>query len=185
MNNLAQTKLEIERLARLIEAGPELLPTYGFSDGSGRPHVEVDASGYHYVESERGHEFDRWTTQELDELLFAVFRSVTFQMATEYELRHRVADKEPRRVIFPRQIELMSILSAKWAERLSIEKEKIVRLFPFDDNAHLRAVLTKELRDQGHSPEDAWRIACEKYPNPTRGTIEDGKHLRLELRKMH
>lgn len=185
MKNLAEIKLEIERLSKLVHAGQELLPSYGYSDGSGRPHIEVDASGYHYVESERGHEFDRWSTKELDELLYAVFRSVTFQMACEYELRHRVPEKESRRVIFLRQIGLMSTLSEKWAERLSREQEKIVRLFPFDDNAHVRAVLTKGLRDQGHSPEDASRIACEKYPEPARGTIKDGRELRLVLRKTH
>jgi len=185
MKNLVEIKLEIERLAGLVAAGQELLPSYGYSDGSGRPHIEVDVRGYHYVESERGHEFDRWTTEDLDDLLYAVFRSVTFQIACEYELRHRVPEKEPRRMIFPQQIGLMSTLSAKWAERLSREKEKIVSLFPFDDNAHVRAVMTKGLRDQGHSPEDAWRIACEKYPEPARGTIEDGRNLRLELRKTH
>ncbi len=183
MKNLAKIKLEIKRLAKLVDAGQELLPSYGYSEGTGRPHIEVDASGYHYVESERGEEFDRWTTEELDELLYAVFSSVTFSMACTYELRHGVPEEESRRVIFARQIELMSTLSAKWAERLSREIEKIVRLFPFDDNSHARAVLTKGLRDQGHSPEDAWRIACEKYPEVASGTMEDGRALELELRK--
>ena len=185
MKNLTEIKLEIGRLAGLVDAGEELLPSCGHSEGSGRPHIEVDASGYHYIESERGHEFDRWTTRELDELLYAVFRSVTFQMACEYELRHRVPEQDSRRQIFSRQIGLMSTLSAKWSERLSREKEKIIGLFPFDDNAHVRAVLSKALRDQGRSPKDANLIACEKYPRPIGGTIEDGKKLRLELKKIH
>src|SRR4051812_8238508 len=110
MKTLAEIKLEIERLARLIDAGQELLPTCGYSEESRRPHIEVDASCYHWIASDRGHEFDRWTTGDLDELLYAVFSSVTFQMACEYELRHRVPEQESRRLTFPRQIGLMSDL---------------------------------------------------------------------------
>ena len=40
--------------------------------------------------------------------------------------------------------------------------------YPFDDDASIRATLTKELRDQGHTPDDAWRIAREKYAEPSR-----------------
>jgi hypothetical protein len=183
MKNLDEIKSEVERRARLIDASHSRLPTYGHSNGLGDPHIEVDACDYHYVEAERGHEFDRWTTQEFEVLLYAVFRSVTFQMACDYEVKHRVLGQNFRRILFQRQIELMSALSPEWAERLSNEKERTLELFPFDDNSDARVALSKELRGQGYPKEIAWRNASEKYPSPVRGTIEDGKKLQLELRK--
>ena len=183
MKNLGEIEVEIERLAATIAADQSMLPTYGYSDGSERPHIEVDARGYHYVTAERGHEFDRWTTSELDTLLYAVFRSVTFDMASRYELHHRVAGRDSRRLLFQRQTELISVLSPSWAERVSTEKAKLLKIFPFDDYSGERAALTKRLRDQGHAANEAWRIACEKYPEPGNGTLEDGRRLQLELRK--
>ena len=106
MMGLDQIKKETERLARLIDAGESLLPTYGYSDGTGKPHVEIDSSGYHYVQTERGQEFDRWTTLDFDELLYAIFRTVSFEMASNFEVQHPVAKQDPRRLLFQRQIEL-------------------------------------------------------------------------------
>lgn len=185
MNELEQIKRQVERLAVLIGARGDQLPTYGHSEQTGRPHIEVNVRGYHYVTAERGRESGRWTTSDLDELLYEVFRSVTFRMASEYELQHRFAEQDCRRLIFEKQIELISALSLVWAGRLSNEKEKILELYPFDDAGQLRATLTKELRDRGQSAEDSWWTACKKYPLPSRGSIEDGRKLMLELRKLN
>jgi hypothetical protein len=182
MLDLAQIEEEIGRLADLIDASQAVLPTYGFSDGNGRPHIEVDERGYHYVSTERGHEFDRWTTQRADVLLYAVFRSVTFELASKYELEHRVAHRDARRLLFQKQIEIMSVLSETWATRLSTEKEQLLQLFPYDDQSSERATLAKSLRDQGFSPSDASRLANERFPSPSRGTLEDGSRLRVEQR---
>jgi hypothetical protein len=185
MKNLEEISVEIQHLARLIEADQKMLPTYGYSDGSGRPHIEVDDRGYHYVNAERGHEFDRLTTEEIDELLYAVFQSVTFELACKYELRHRVPDKDSRRLLFLQQIELISVLSLRWAVRRSEEQAKLLGLFPFDDSSRARAIFTKQLRDQGHSPEEACRIACERYPDAGSGraTVEYLRELQREARK--
>jgi hypothetical protein len=163
----AAVKAEIDRLASSIGASQaESLPTYGYSEQSGRPHVEVDELGYHYVVAERGEEFERFTTQNLDELLYWVFESVTHTLAGEYGLQHRVEGQDSRRLIFQRQTELLLLLSTSWAERNSDERNKILHEHPFDDSGTARAILTKELLGQGHSTGDAWRIASEKYPVP-------------------
>lgn len=181
MYALGQIKSHVEHLAVLIGARGDQLPTYGHSEQTGRPHIEVDIRGYHYVAAEGGSEFHRWTTHDLDALLYAVFRSVTFAMASEYELHHRIAEQDYRRLIFKKQIELISVLSLDWGGRLSHEQDKILELYPFDDAAQLRAALAKQLRDQGQSGEDSWRAACEKYPVPPRGSVEDGRQLMLQL----
>jgi hypothetical protein len=183
MKSLGEIEAEVERLAAMIGAGKGMLPTYGSSNGTGTPHIEVDARLYHYVSAERGAEFDRWSTADLDELLYAVFRSVTFDMACKYELHHRIAGQDFRRMLFEKQMELMSVLSQGWAGRLSREKKKLLEVFPFDDAATTRAELAKQLRNQGNSAEEAWRAACEKYPEPARGSVEDGRKLELQFRK--
>ena len=165
---LKQIESEVERLALRIGASNNVLPTFGFSEQFGRPHIEVDGSGYHYVVAERGEELKRLTTQSLDDLLYNVFQSVTFTLAVAYELKHRIESQDCRRIMFQQQIELLSALSPEWARRSELEHIQILRDNPFDDDASVRARLTKELRDQGHTPEDAWRLACNKYPEPGR-----------------
>lgn len=163
---LSEIETEIARLAGRIDASGYVLPTYGHSEDGARPHIEVDAGGYHYVIVERGQELKRLTTSDPDELLFQVFEGVTFSLACEYELAHRVESQDSRRTLFRRQIELLSMLHPHWGEREAQRHALILRQHPFDDNASIRASLTKSYREQGYSPEEAWLLACAQYPLP-------------------
>jgi hypothetical protein len=180
MKQLPEIKVEIERLAKLIDAHDSELPTYGASEQSGRPHIEVDNHGYHYVVAERGHELSRLTTQELDRLLYAAFKSVTSQLSFKYEVRHRVEEQDSRRAAFQRQIALLSALPNNWAERRSTEISEILQDHPFDDNSGPRATLSRQLREQGLSPEEIWQIAREKYPAPERWTLDSTGRMKRE-----
>ena len=153
-------------MAALINASRNILPTYGHSDDGARPHIEVDARGYHYVVVERGQELKRLTTSDMDELLFHVFESVTFSLANKYELAHRIEYRDSRRILFQKQVELLSMLSMHWGEREARNHEQTLQEHPFDDYASVRATLTKAYRDRGYSPEDACRMARERYPLP-------------------
>ena len=163
---LSQVKYKVEQMAKIIGASKGALPTFGHSEHSGRPHVEVDSNGYHYVVAERGQEYQRHTTADLDKLLYDVFQKVTSELASKFELQHRVDNKDSRRIMFERQEELLSQLNPAWGERRKREHEQILKHHPFDDYASLRARLSKELRDQGKSAEVAWKMACERYPLP-------------------
>lgn len=175
MKQLAEIKAEVERLASLIEVDATYLPTFGLSEQSGRPHIDVDAHGYHYIHAERGSEFARMTTQDLDELLYTALSGATFWMGVRYELRHRVVGQDCRRVMFQRQIELLTAVSPAWAQRRSAEIAGILSEHPLDDRAIERARLTRELREQGHAPEEASQMALERYPRPTEpGKPESG-----------
>jgi hypothetical protein len=153
MKRLHELKVEIESLAGLIDAHEEQLPTYGFSEQSGRPHIEIDDRGYHYIAAERGHEFSRMTTRDLDQFLYAVFKTVTSEMSFSYELRHRIVGQDSRRLAFQKQIELLTVFRNNWAERRSTEISGILNDHPFDDNNSPRATLSKQLREQGRSPD--------------------------------
>ncbi len=166
MKQLHEIKLEIERLGGLIGAHKEQLPTYGVSEQSGRPHIEIDDRGYHYVAAERGHEFSRMTTRELDQLLYTVFKAVTSELSFSYELRHRIECHDSRRLAFQKQIELLTVFRNNWAERRSTEITGILNDHPLDDNSSARATLSRQLREQGRSPGEAHQISSEKYPAP-------------------
>lgn len=133
---LDDIRAEIERRAAAIGAlGRESLPTYGRSADCARPHIEVNRRGYHFVVVERGEELTRKTTSDLDALLFEVFQTVTFELACEYELAHRVEREDCRRLIFRRQVELLSKVSAKWGERRAQAHEQILKDHPFHDTS--------------------------------------------------
>ena len=57
-------------MANTIGAPANRLPTFGRSEQSGRPHIEVDPVGYHYIIAERGQELERRITFDLDDLLY-------------------------------------------------------------------------------------------------------------------
>jgi hypothetical protein len=124
---------KITALAQIIAAPGSSLPTYGFSDQFARPHIEVDARGYHYVVAERGSEIQRHTSTDLDEILYDVFQGVTFEMACDYELAHRVDGRDFRRILFDQQVALLDRLSPAWAERRSREHAQILQEYPFSD----------------------------------------------------
>jgi hypothetical protein len=156
MEALTGIKNEVDRLAARIGATGSVLPTYGHTEDLARPHIEVDSRGYHYVVVERGQELERWTTRDLDDLLFRVFSSITFSLAFEYEAAHRGEPQDCRRVGFQRQVELLAQLSKGWAEREAENHERILREHPFDDIAVVRAQLSYEMTQAGHAPEVAW-----------------------------
>ncbi len=186
MKSLDEIEAEVDRIAALIGADHGLLPTLWLLEPNGHfSHIsKMRASAITTFQLSGGTELDRWTTPDPDELLHAVFRSVTFVMASEFELHHRIAEQDSRRRLFEKQIELISILSAGWARRLSMEKERLLKIFTFDDAAGMRVALTRELRDQGRPGEEAWRIACEKYPHLRAGASRMCGNLLRQLREL-
>ena len=163
---LPEIKAKVDQLAKIISAQQDILPTYGYSNQTGHPHIEIGSQGYYYLVLERDTVCDRLITTDIDELLYKIFANVTFELAHKYELVHRIQNQDSRRISFQKQVELLSMLSSQWGERESREHEQILQRHPFDDYASVRATLTKELREQGKSDEVAWKMACEKYPLP-------------------
>lgn len=161
---LSEIKVELEQRAKTLGISERGLPTYGFTEHTARPHIEVDGMGYHYVVVERGVELHRFTTPELDELCYKVFSDITFGMASDYEFKHRIEDQDCRRIIFAHQVELLAQLSPKWAQREAQRHQRILIQFPFDDLAGLRATFCRELREQGSSQEAAEAEAYRRYP---------------------
>jgi len=156
----------VNRLAKKINASENLLPTYGSSADFAHPHIEVNSQGLHWVVIERGMETQRKTTNDPHELLYWIFEAVTSEMAMEFELKNRIESQDFRRIYFQKQEELLGELDSSWKKTKVQHHEAVLRKYPYDDNVLLRLEFYKELKARGHSPEEADRIADEKYPRP-------------------
>tara|TARA_R110000850_G_scaffold76313_1_gene165701 strand:- start:312 stop:818 length:507 start_codon:yes stop_codon:yes gene_type:complete len=160
-----EIKTIVSQLAESINAPLYLLPTYCNPNGDATPDIEVDNSGvYHYVISERGIEVERRSTSELNDLMYWIFASVTFNMACDYELKNRIEGKDSRRILFAKQEELLGKLNIEWQKRERKEHQSILSKYPFDDLAGLRATYCVELRAKGISESKINKLAYEKYP---------------------
>lgn len=163
--SLADIQKRVVELAARIGAPEHLLPTYGYTRDFAYPHIEIAEGGtLHYVVVERGQEIERRTTDTLDTLLYWIFSGVTFSMACDYEVNHRIEDKDCRRMIFEKQEEWLGILNDAWREKELNEHEAIVKHYPFDDLAGLRAAYCRQLRKQGYSEDQIKELAYKKYP---------------------
>ncbi len=99
----------------------------------GTPHVEVVGGKYHYVVTERGREFERRVTESEDEILYWLVSDLVFDLATKYELEHRVPGRDSRRLLFAKEIELMERVNPEWAERTRQKIRNILKEYPYRD----------------------------------------------------
>ena len=125
-STLDELKVRIDELARKINAPHDLLPTYGYSIDGAHPHIELTDGQLYYIIVERGEELKRVLLKNTNDLFFAVFRDVTFSMAVDFEMRHRIQEEDCRRQIFAKQKELMGALQGKWKEMIEKRTSGIV-----------------------------------------------------------
>ncbi|MEM7552119.1 MAG: Imm63 family immunity protein [Bacteroidota bacterium] len=163
---LYEIENKVRSLATAINANRGLLPTYGYSMDFAHPHIETDHRGLHYVIVERGNESSRKTTNDIDELLFWIFESITFSISTEFELKHRDESRDCRRIIFSKQEELLDKINPKWKQRALKKHQEVLKQNPFDDLAGLRVTYSGKLRTNGFSELEIKRLVLEKYPDP-------------------
>ena len=98
----------------------------------GSPHVEYEGPELHYVVTERGQEFERRKTRDPDEMLYWFISDLTWSMASDWELAHRVKGEDFRRQLFRKDIELLSTINEDWASRKRTKYEKLLgEPYPF------------------------------------------------------
>ncbi len=172
--NLRTIRSKVNHLAGLVGASESQLPTFGPKGEDSRHHVEVTGGELHYVFVERGEEKSRFSTYDIDELLYVVLRDATAEIASKYELAHRVPDEDTRRQRFQKHEDLLALLSPAWAERRRAEHNEILRQSPYDDAWPARTRLFDELRAKGYAHDPAWALAVDSYPLPVSCPSEGG-----------
>ena len=120
MDDITALKSRMVALAREIELPDHLLPTFGYSEQNGRPHIELRDGEFHLVTEERGREYERFTTSSLDDLLYRVFRDATYSTAAA-RLRVSQLTSSSRRAILHDQVALLERLNPQWATRREAE----------------------------------------------------------------
>ena len=97
-------------ILKLIDGDESCLPAINILRDGAEPYIEITCDGYEYLCMERGAEIFRKIPIDVNELMYFVFSDVTFFMTV----------KNPAESRRGRQIELLSKLSSKWAERFKL-----------------------------------------------------------------
>ena len=80
---LPQIEGKVREFTHIIHAPEDLIPTFGFSNESGLPHIEINSDTYCLVVSENGKQISKKSTKDPDELLFMIMHTITLSMACE------------------------------------------------------------------------------------------------------
>ena len=59
--------------------------------------------------------------------------NIVFDLACNYELKHRISGQDFRRLLFSKKIELMQKVNPQWAEKKKQEIKNILAEHPYDD----------------------------------------------------
>jgi len=86
---------------------------------------------YHYVSMERGNEIKHYTSNDSFEILYYIFKDITFRLAQDYELHHRLSGEDSRKIIFNKQLELLEKIHKKYRELRELEIDKILDKYPY------------------------------------------------------
>lgn len=132
--SISTIRKRVREYGKKINAPSHLLSVRASSDGFGTPHIEIDENGYNYVVSERGEEFERRKTKDVDKLLYWILNSIVFIMASDFELKNRKENEDFRRQLFAKEIELMVQIDSKFAQWKKEELDKVLEEYPFDDD---------------------------------------------------
>jgi Immunity protein 63 len=163
--SLDDIKKIVDDFALKINVPSNLLPSYGQQTWDAHPYIEVNNLGFmFYIISERGQEYERKMTDKIDNLLYWIFANVTFSMASDYEQKNRIVDKDCRRIMFAKQEELLGQLNENWRFKENAEHQSILKRHPWDDLAGLRATYCGQLRKQGLTETEIYKLAYAKYP---------------------
>ena len=165
-SSLADIQQKAIDYAAIINAPQELLPTYENSRDEFVPNIALDTNGQlRYEIYERGQLITNEFATDEDDLLYYIFRDISFSMAVRYEVHNRNPRQDWRRMLFAKQAELLGQLSPAWKQRVEKEKEAILKTHPFDDNSTQRLDLFDKLMKAGKTYEQAMSEANKKFPN--------------------
>lgn len=130
--SLEEIGARLAAIARTLGAAANTIPTLGRSRDFAHPHIEVDTA-YHYVVVERGEEYERLTTADLDILLYRAAAGMAFTAACDWAASRPRRGEDFRRRMFARRVELLGRLSPAWAERAREEIREILARAPYVD----------------------------------------------------
>lgn len=127
-------KNRIKLMSEIIEAKPSYLPSIEITRYDGHPFIREIQGFYHYIILERNEEIKRLIFHDTDELLYEIFKDVSFKMGLDFELDNRIDNQDSRRLIFEKQEELLFKLNKNWGNRIKDKHKEILSSFPYKDS---------------------------------------------------
>lgn len=137
MNSIEYIQKEVRSIGNVLCG--EGKPSYLFSVASapthsGAPHVEIVGNEYHLVVTERGSEFERQKTSDIDELLYWIVSDDVSQLARDWELECRIENQDSRRLWFSKEVEILQTINPEWAKKKEQDQKVVLNKHPFNDN---------------------------------------------------
>lgn len=97
----------------------------------------ADVDGYHYCYTEKGKISMHKITKDFFELSFWVINDQIFSMALDYESKHRTKGKDPRRLLFDKELQLFAIMGEEYKKKAENEIDSILFGAPYQDHLFL------------------------------------------------
>lgn len=132
---LEEVKQKVYSLCKKIDLdiNSNLLPMFSesehiFSEGAS---IYVSNSKYYYVIMERGKINKKYERENLDDILYPLFESITFSLACDYELKHRRDNEDSRKQIWEKQLKLLGKIDVHFEENCEKEIKSILEIAPY------------------------------------------------------
>jgi hypothetical protein len=101
--------------------------------GDATPNIEYNNGKFCYVISERGEELERIESENPYYIMYILFQYITFLIASDYELKHRIISQDSRRLLFKYQVDLLRNISEEWAKERLLAISAILEKHPYVD----------------------------------------------------
>lgn len=123
---------KMKKLGNIIGVPLEKYPNLEQSNDA-HPYIEIHGNHFWFIIKERDIVCIKKEFNTMEELLFEVFDNITFSMAMDYELEHRIDGQDCRRLIFEHQLDLMGKLNVQWKDKLQKKIHTILLEHPYND----------------------------------------------------
>ncbi|NAW52101.1 hypothetical protein GNY06_12210 [Elizabethkingia argentiflava] len=118
-------EIQINELADKIDVPLGLIPKINEANDYAKPFIDVGVGDiFYYVIRECGVEYERILYKDKDELLYRIFKDITFEMVANDELKNRNNHQDFRIILFKKQEELMRLLDDHWGGLIKSENDK-------------------------------------------------------------
>ena len=119
---LPQIEHKVREFTHIIHAPEDLIPTFGFSNESGLPHIEIYNDAYYLVVSENGTQISNKSTKDPDELLFMILHTITLSMACE-RIFNDTNYQSLRKRLFQLQKNIISKIDLSYMSKIKLKHD--------------------------------------------------------------
>ncbi|MDE7445007.1 MAG: hypothetical protein K2N15_04775, partial [Lachnospiraceae bacterium] len=110
---------------------------FSYGDGAYEPGTYIYEKNdvYHYVGvGDRGGVDDEIKTSNIEDILYKIYSTITFNEATKFAMVNREKNRDWRRILFKKQLELLRCIGEIYYQKRKEEIATILLTSPYKDN---------------------------------------------------